>query len=191
VERAKTDAELMLALREGDLGSLGEIFQRHHGTVHALCYRLTMQADVADDLAQETFLRLMRYRESFRGDAKLATWLYRVARNVCSDHFQRRARDRAVDAQWSREAAMSRDAGESPGDEILERALAKLAPDRREALVLVRYHGLSYDEVAQVLGCEPGAARVRVHRAMKELRDIYRTLEQSDHGLRTDVRANG
>jgi RNA polymerase sigma factor (sigma-70 family) len=180
----------MLAVGRGDVESLGELFRRHHERVHALCYRLTMHAEAADDLVQETFLRLLRYREGYRADARFTTWVYRVARNTCVDHLARVRRDEDATARWSAEVDKERDQHEPSSDPLLEHAMALLNPERREALVLARYEGLSYDELARVLDCTPGAARVRVHRALTDLRTIYRTLERKAHGLPADARAD-
>ena len=181
----ETDETLMLAVREGAVESLGRLFDRYHTRIHALCYRLTSSSDAADDLVQETFLRALRYRATFRADSAFATWLYRLACNVCHDHWQRTRRA-------DRDAAAARsDAEDSPREsaapddrvDLLEAALARLSPDRREVLVLTRYHDMSYDQAARVLDCTPAAARVRAHRALNELREIYRALE-SKHAMR-------
>src|SRR4051812_43184781 len=89
----------MRAARAGNVDTLGVLFERHHARVHALCYRLTRSADAADDLAQETFLRVLRYRESFREKASFTTWLYRVAYNVCHEHWARSRRDEPMHDQ--------------------------------------------------------------------------------------------
>ena len=172
------DTELMLAVRGGDLGALGVLFRRHRDTVRALCYRLTASAEAADDLAQETFLRIMRYRHTFRGDARFTTWMYRLARNVCLDHLRSAARAADAAARWRADEPGS--GGETASDEselaprlaMLEQAMARLPAEQREALVLSRYHGLRYDEIARVLECSAGAARVRVHRALRTLRAL-------------------
>src|SRR5215216_5082383 len=116
-----TDTELMLAVRGGDLDALGALFRRHYDRAHALCYRLTTSAEAADDLAQETFLRILRYRHTFRGDAQFTTWMYRLARNVCLDHLRSAARADGAAARWAAEgeatepAAAAAEPGAEPG----------------------------------------------------------------------------
>src|ERR1700754_3012739 len=90
-----TDTALMLAVRAGDLTRLGELFARHFDSAYAFCRRMTRDDTAAEDLAQEAFLRVLRYRESFRGDARFTTWLYRICRNLCASHLERLARERA------------------------------------------------------------------------------------------------
>src|SRR4051812_44410896 len=82
----------MQAVREGDVEQLGVIFERHHARVHALCHRLTRRDDVADDLVQETMLRVLRNSRSFRGESAFSTWLYRLAISACQDYWRRSAR---------------------------------------------------------------------------------------------------
>jgi RNA polymerase sigma-70 factor (ECF subfamily) len=178
----KTDHELMAATARGDLNALGVLFDRHHARVHALCYRLTGDASLADDLVQESFLRILKYRKGFGARAAFTTWLYRLVRNVCMDHLNAEARNRTrlglVGREQEHETAGS---GESdPRLETLRTALHGLSPDKREVLVLSRYEGLSYAEIAEVCGTTVGAIKVRAHRAMRELRQQFEKLERAN-----------
>ena len=178
----------MRHVREGDVEQLGVLFERHHARVHALCYRLTRRADAADDLAQETFLRVLRYRDSFRGDAAFTTWLYRIAYNVCHEHWRQGRRDESMRDTAPESERQSHTEPVSDRHVLLEQAMVRLEPEQRAVLVLTRYHDLKYDDVARVLDCTPAAARVRAHRALNDLREIYRELEQREHGLRSRAR---
>lgn len=178
----KTDHELMAATGRGDLHALGVLFERHHARVHALCYRLTGDASVADDLVQESFLRILRYRKGFGARAAFTTWLYRLVRNVCMDHLSAEAtnRTRAEAMVWDQHEQDRNDAAESdPRLETLRAALYVLPPDKREVLVLSRYEGLSYAEIAEVCETTVGAIKVRAHRAMRELRQNFEELERA------------
>lgn len=168
------DTALMMRVAEGDVGAMTVLFERTYGDVRMLCLRLTNHAVDADDLAQETFLRVLRYAHSFRGDARFSTWIYRIARNVCLDHMSTPEPPLALDE------VAEPVADDTPRHLVLERALALLPADQREALVLVRLHGMPYAEVATVLECSPGAARTRVCRALRRLRQIVHQLEPTD-----------
>src|SRR3954471_17958764 len=90
----------MAAVRDGDVGRLGVLFERHHARLHAFCYRLTRSADDADDLVQIVFLRVLRYRASFRGESSFSTWLFRLAWNGRRDQWRRDQKtDEPVDKQ--------------------------------------------------------------------------------------------
>lgn len=175
-----TDEDLMLAAKAGDLDALGTLFTRHHGRVHALCYRLTGDAAAAEDLTQESFLRVIRYGRSFGGQARFSTWLYRVVRNRCLDHNAARKRDRERHETMAQDPTVhqSTTAPDPERGELLGRALARLSDPMREVLVLSRYEGLKYREIAELCEESVGAIKVRAHRAMRELRRIVLELEQ-------------
>jgi len=174
-----SDEELMLALRDGDLNAFDALFRRHYESIRALCARITATPSIGDDLAQETFLRVLRHRATFRGDARFTTWIYRIARNLCLEHLTRHARDRQIAERWQRETESS-PVVERPDDvEQLAAAFESLTPDQREVLVLCRYHDLPFGEIAVILGCTPGAARVRAHRALLALRKAYESLDRT------------
>lgn len=176
-----TDHELMAATGRGDLNALGLLFERHHERVHAFCCRLTGESSDADDLVQESFLRVLKYSKGFGARAAFTTWLYRLVRNVCMDHMNAAARSRTQVELMVREHQHERDRndhGESdPRLETIRAALYRLSPDKREVLVLSRYEGLSYAEIAQVCETTVGAIKVRAHRAMRELRQRFEELE--------------
>ena len=179
-----SDRDLMLALAAGDLACLEVLFHRWHGEAYAFCVRIAGRTH-AEDLVQEAFLRVLRYRRSYRGDA-FKPWLLRVLRNACMDRLRAMGRERALAGRWTFET--SRDAEPSPAFEDerlarLERALNALPLAQREVIVLARWHDLPYDRIAEVLACSPGAARVRMHRALEKLREVYLEMEREEHGL--------
>lgn len=182
---AKTDPELMAAVALGDLNALGVLFERHHELVHTLCYRLTGNPSVADDLAQESFLRVLKYSGRFEARAAFTTWLYRLVRNLCIDHLEAESRSlarvkRMVSEHEHLQTHTSEPTtGTDPRLETVRKALYELPAERREVLVLSRYLGLSYAEIADVCDSTVGAIKVRAHRAMRELRAKFDELEQA------------
>ncbi len=188
-----TDSDLMLRVRGGDLRALGLLFMRHQAQVHAWCFRLTDDRHTADDLVQDTFLRILRYRHAFSSDAAFSTWLYRIARNVCLDHLANlRRRSEAQEKLHGRAAAETSTAAAHEDDRlaILDAALMRLPIEKREVLVLSRYHDLRYEDIAQVCNCSVGAVKVRVHRAIRHLRKLYNELECQDHEMRASERTD-
>ena len=172
-----SDEELMLALRDGELSAFDALFRRHYEPVRALCARIAASPSVGDDLAQDTFLRVLRHRGTFRGDARFTTWTYRIARNVCLEYLGRSARDRRIAERWFAEADTSSSDASGGEAEVLAAAMRALTREQREVLVLCRYHDLPFAEIGEILGCTAGAARVRAHRALAALRDAYLALE--------------
>ncbi len=180
---SNSDIELMSRLRSGDLQALGSLFLRHHARVYELCFRLCGDSQTADDLVQEIFLRVLRYRNNFAGKAAFPTWLNRIARNVCLDHFAKTKRRRS--AQYQALESLSEETESSidfPDERLtfLNKALMALPLEKREVLILSRYHSLSYAEIGKVCNCSESAVKVRVHRALRQLRDLYFELDREN-----------
>jgi RNA polymerase sigma-70 factor (ECF subfamily) len=174
-----SDAELIRLVARGDASAMEALFRRHHETVHNLCFRLTMRRDAADDLVQETFLRVLRSAGSYRGEAAFTTWLYRVTRNICLDYLRTTHRRVATEGVGEeRDPVVEEDQAVPDRRLILEEALSALSPEQREVLMLRRYHDLSFEELGRILGCSAGTARVRAHRALLALRQLCLTLER-------------
>ena len=177
-----SDEAVMCKIQEGRLDLLGILFTRHSDRAYALCYRMVGDSATSEDLVQEAFLRVLRYRDKFRGDSRFTTWLHRIVRNVCLDHLGTKGRERAaVDA-----LAADADRGEGfttiDDSEISITRLAfdKLSAQQQECLVLARIDGVAYRDIAARLGTSEGAARVRVHRALRELQSQIDTLSESE-----------
>ncbi|SDL99565.1 RNA polymerase sigma factor [Siphonobacter aquaeclarae] len=171
-----SDNTLMIAVRSGNLDQMGLLFERYNRPLFGFCYRMTGHAPTSEDLVQSVFYRMLKYRHTFTGDGEFRTWMYHVARNVLADHHQQnRQRYDSVD-DWA-----SRIGGGTEADEALHRtqeremvheALLKLKPDQREILILSRFQELKYEEIARILHTTEGAVKVKVHRAMNELKKV-------------------
>lgn len=173
----------MLAVRDGELDALGELFERHHGPLFGFLVKLTGDRPAAEDLTQTVFQRMLKYRHTYRDEGSFAAWMYHLARRCAADHFRRagaapRATDpanlteRPDDAPHAALRAVARDDAA-----LLRVALQQLDGDAREVLLLSRYQELSFAEISGILGCSVGAAKVRAHRALHALRDIYFKLQ--------------
>jgi len=176
-----TDSELMGRVRDGELERLSELFERHHRRLYGFFLRLTGDAAGAEDLVQEVFVRLIKYRHSFRVDAEFTPWLFTLARNAGVDHFRSRPKElpHAEDAPEPAAALEHPVAALERREqtELLQAALGRLPHDKRELLVLARFGEMRYERIAELLGITVGAVKVRVHRALKELRAAYRAVE--------------
>jgi RNA polymerase sigma factor (sigma-70 family) len=174
----------MLAVRDGDLDCMGELFERHHGPLFGYLLKLTGNRQAAEDIAQTVFQRMLKYRHTYRNEGSFTAWMYHLSRRCASDHFRKASTvplsvdpselaGRADEARSADESAVSRD-----DHELLHRALGRLDRDDREVLLLSRLQELSFAEVAGILECSVGAARVRSHRALRTLRDHYLQLQK-------------
>lgn len=143
--------------------------------VHSLCYRLTGSMEEAEDLAQETFLQAYRHLEEFRGEAKVSSWLYRIAVNRCLNWRRRRDRQVQVHREWSRQEPDA-----APPDpqraRWVQELLMKLPVKQRAAIVLTTYDGLTHDQAGRVLGCSEATVSWRVFTARRKLKRLLKRL---------------
>jgi RNA polymerase sigma-70 factor (ECF subfamily) len=174
-----TDHELMVAVRAGELARLGVLFERYHQRLYAFFVRLTGQPAASEDLVQVVFYRILKYRHTYRDEGKFTAWIYHLARKVAADHFRKQARAATPtdpdDLQEHPDELASPDSRATTTDdlELLQTALARLPLDQRELLVLSRLQNIEHKEIARLLDTSVGAVKVRVHRALKDLRDVY------------------
>jgi RNA polymerase sigma factor (sigma-70 family) len=176
----RSDEELITAVGQGDHEALGALFQRHHKNVHSLCFRLTGDSATADDLVQEAFIRVLRFGKGFESRAAFSTWLYRITRNVCMDHLESETRNfKRSERMQSELNHESQPSVPNPRVDSIREALYRLSPEKREVLVLSRYEGMSYKEIALICQTTVGAIKVRAHRAIRELRREYEKLERA------------
>lgn len=182
-----SDHALMLAVRDGELDALGELFERHHGPLFGFLVKLTGQRTAAEDIVQTVFQRMLKYRHTYRENGSFTAWMYHLARRCAADHFRKTgAAPRPTDpAELAAHADDAPNAGATAAirddHALLHAALARLDHNDREVLLLARFEELSFAEIAAILDCSVGAAKVRAHRAMKELRDVFLRMLNSGH----------
>jgi RNA polymerase sigma-70 factor (ECF subfamily) len=171
-----SDSELMRQVRAGRTGALATLFERHHARLYRYCLRMTGDRQASEDLVQDVFMRMLRYRATFKDDSSFVPWMFGIGRNACVAHLRDTKTDRRRAAEAEPEAteeSIGHDPVADQQAELVRRALLALPVDKREVLVLSRYEYKSYEEIARALGTSAGAVKVRVHRAIKELRDVY------------------
>jgi RNA polymerase sigma factor (sigma-70 family) len=178
---ASSDQEVMMQVRAGDVEKLSILFERHHARLFGFCLGLLGNREAARDLVQDVFFRVLRYRESFKPEAAFGPWLYRMARNACIDQLRKGGRERLGDPDLEQpdpSPLVSEDLQREGELEMLRAALARLPEDKRELLLLARSGSLSYEQIAGLVGCSVGALKVRVHRALQQLRESYARVER-------------
>jgi RNA polymerase sigma factor (sigma-70 family) len=180
------DHQLMIAVRDGNLDCMGELFERHHGPLFGYLAKLTGNRTAAEDILQNVFQRMLKYRHTYRDEGSFTAWMYHLARRCASDHFRKAsagpvATDPVNLEAHADESQSAADAAEASDDHaLLHQALGRLDRDDREVLLLSRLQELSFAEVANILECSVGAARVRAHRALRTLRDHYLQLQKEN-----------
>ena len=173
VHAPDNDAALVDAVRRGEAGSREALYHRFKRRVYALAARIVGPVD-AEEVAQEAFIRIFRGLTKFRGDAALATWIYRLAVNAALSHRTRRAA--AAQPEAGDDVEMQASADPPRGDAVLrariERALARLPVGYRTVIVLHDIEGLEHEEVAQILRCHVGTSKSQLHKARARLREM-------------------
>ncbi len=171
----------MLNVRSGDIDKLGLLFERYKESLFGYYYRITRDIEISEDLVQTVFLRILKYRARFSGEGKFSTWMYHIAHNVYSDYLKKN-NSYQLSADCSRAESANyctaeRLVLEKESELRIQRALELLSNDQREILVLSRYQGLKYKEIGEIFNCSVGAVKVRVFRAIMNLKQIYEKLE--------------
>lgn len=171
------DEELMLEARNGDVRQLGVLFERHQKPLFNYYLRMTGDRSGSEDLVQDVFFRILRSRRTYKPGVSFPVWMYRIARNARIDTLRKKRHEAPLDPERCepRSPAPAADSAMAAQEdvEILRRAMALLPEDRREILILARYQNLKYQQIAELLGCQEGAVKQRVFRAIRELREIY------------------
>jgi len=174
---------LVKRCRDGDLGAFEEMYRAHAGRLFSVAFRLLGNATDAEDLLQEIFMAAHRKLDTFRGEAALGTWLYRLATNLCLDHLRSRSgrssqvTDSIEDEQRLIDSTTSGLAEQTVTKMDIERAMAKLPEGCRAAFVLHDIEGLEHREVADVLGIAEGTSKSQVHKARTKLRALLMKTE--------------
>jgi RNA polymerase sigma-70 factor (ECF subfamily) len=166
--------ELIEGCQRGEPDAFRALFEKHKDMVYSIALRYSGEAAVAQDITQDTFLKLFSTIGTFRGDSNFESWLYRTVVNSC---FDQKCKTRRLTPLLDEILAGLRTPDVSVLDEVLRAEMSKrvrsvvesLAPDQRMVIVLRYTQGLSYDEIAEILGCAPGTIASRLNRAHKVL----------------------
>jgi RNA polymerase sigma-70 factor, ECF subfamily len=183
MEREKTDEELLAEFQQGDVGAFERLLRRHRSPLYTFFVRMLGDRARAEDLAQETFLRIVRGAAAWERRARFQTWLYTIARNLCVDAVRRERFRRAesldaqegeegplVDAVPSGSAGPDRQAESARLRPLLQRALVALPAEQREVFVLREQAGLSFKEIAELVEANENTVKSRMRYALLGLR---------------------
>jgi RNA polymerase sigma-70 factor, ECF subfamily len=171
-----SDQELMRIVQAGDFSPASEIYDRYSSRIYNFAYRFLKNSEAAEDATQEVFVKMLKHANQFHGDAKLSTWLFSITANWCRDYLRKadnkikESEDVLVTLPAPPEHSPERTLEQRENERRIQKALGALTPEQREAILLSRYQGLSYAEIAQISGCSEGAVKTRVFRAMETLK---------------------
>jgi RNA polymerase sigma-70 factor, ECF subfamily len=190
-----TDQEVVLLARSGREAAYRELVRRYERPVFALLYRMVRDRELAEDLAQETFVKALNAIESYRPEFKFSSWIFKIANNAAIDHLRRRELD-TLSLEGSPQAETPEaieatalqigDRQESALDEVearelggqIEAAISELRPEYRSCILLRHVEGRAYEEIAEILNLPLGTVKTYIHRARNELRQALAHLRQ-------------
>jgi len=169
-----TDEEIMLQIANGKIELLRILFDRYHIRIFNFFNKMCRNKMVSEDLTQDVFIKVMKYRTSYK-NGNFAAWIYTIARNIFSTHYQKIKKERSNLIDDDKLEANSTLISESNQDELdhLQKALLKLSNSDRELIVMHRFQEIKYEQIAQIVGSSENAIKVKVHRALKKLKEIY------------------
>lgn len=169
--------------RQGDPEAFEALVQKYQRMIHSLTYRMTGAPADAEDLAQETFIRAHRQLDSYKGQAKFSSWLYRIAINACLNWRQRESRRGEIHTQWAANNLVeinNRPAAESATNERVQCALLRLPAKQRAAVILTIYEGHNHAEAARALGCSETTVSWRLFAARTKLKRLLKNAQKQE-----------
>jgi RNA polymerase sigma-70 factor (ECF subfamily) len=171
-----SDEKLMSLVQLGKLNYMELLFVRYQKQLFNYFLKCTFDREASQDLTQNTFVRVLKYRKSFKNDRGFRIWLFQIARNQVKDHF---GNSRDIPDQLSQVDHLPDPGGENlneermRNEEKLYKALGMLPQDKRELLVMTKFQGMKYEEIAKIRDQSISAIKVQVHRTIAQLRKIY------------------
>ena len=171
------DHQLMISVRNGETEKLGQLFETHQKRLYNFFLNHTGNRQASEDLVVDVFLRMLKYRHTYKDEGTFSAWMYTIARNARADHYKKNN----VQSEFLEEPDNLTSNTPNPAEKyevkndltLLRKAMAELPDDRREIILMSRFNHIPYKEIGEVLGCTVGTVKVRVFRAMKELTEKY------------------
>lgn len=167
----RTDEVIMEEVARGNLDAMTYLFERYHKWVFNFLFQMSPNQALCEDLTQTVFYKVMRYRNSYKG-GKFASWIFTIARNVYADHYRKQ---KSMQSEVSMDGIAEQSAEEDMSEEHqrLHFVLGRLPVEDKELVVMSRFQGMKYQQIAEIIGSNEGAVKTRVHRIIKKMRTLY------------------
>lgn len=166
-----------MEVKKGNTECLGILYERYKRILFTFFYHLNHDKELSEDLVQNVFMRIMKYRGTYTSTGTFKSWIFHISRNVHADHYRKNSKyaDMMVSGQNdATETELPLFSEEQDLEEqVLERAFSQLDQDKREILLLSKYQNRKYKEISEILDCTEGAVKVKVHRALQALKEKY------------------
>jgi len=168
-----SDEEIMKSVSNGNLRALTFIFERYNLRIYNFLNQMVKDREISEDLTQNVFYKIIKYKQTYNGQ-KFAPWIFKIARNIFLDYYQEQKKTQSLELSEQNLAIIDENSLDKEEDKIhLERLINTLSNEDKELLIMNRIHGIKYNEISEIVGSNPGAVRVRVHRIINKLRINY------------------
>ena len=171
-----TDEILMQNVKNGELSEMSVLFERYHLRIYNFFFRLTYDMDVSQDLTQNLFYRMIKYKNSYKKEYSVKSWIFQIARNLHADYCKEAKRSEELFMKTDKYIVEPADETEGYHEDDydrLEKAMSDLSIEQKEIIILSRFQGMKYEEISEITNQSVGAIKVAMYRAIKQLRGIY------------------
>ena len=186
--KLSSDHNVMIAVRKGDTKMLGLLFEKHNKNLYNFFRRQTGDSQESEDLVQEVFFRMLKYRHTYRDEGDFMVWMFSIAHNARNDYYKKHSYQTIpideAEEMVSNDPSPDTITEKKSEIKFLQQALNALPLNKKELILMSRFQNLGYREIGTILGCTEGTVKVRMYRAMKELTEKYFQLTGGkSHGM--------
>jgi RNA polymerase sigma factor (sigma-70 family) len=170
------DEAVMKHVQEGNLEEMSVLFERYHLRICNFFFRLTYNMEISQDLTQNLFYRMIKYKNSYKSEYSVKSWMFQIARNLHADFCREEKNAGEIilkEDSFRSDVVDETDTYTEDDYKRLENAISVLPPAQKEMIILSRYQGLKYEEISEIMNQSVPAIKVAIHRAIKQLRGIY------------------
>ena len=179
-----SDRALMLKVKSGHTEMLGLLYERYKKWLYNFFYQMNYDTELSEDLVQNVFMRILKYKHTYTEDSKFVTWLFQIARNESYDHFNKHVKGNEfvdldkVSYRIAEKDNVHQEMESKEEIKLLDEAIQKLPYEKKEILTLSKLKQLKYKEIGGIIGCSEANARIKAHRALQDLKTIYLSMQK-------------
>lgn len=175
----------MLQVKSGKTELLGMLYERYKKWLYNFFYQMYQDAATCEDLVQNVFMRVLKYKHTFSEDSKFVTWLFQIARNESHDYYNKQIKNHKdvplEDVNYKLSESLKNEEKEQQKEELqlMHRAINKLPYEQKEIITMSKLRQLQYNEIGDILGCSEGNARIKAHRALQNLKSTFLGMQKN------------
>ena len=174
----------MLKVKTGQIEMLGLLYERYKKWLYNFFQQMYHNSEISEDLVQNVFMRVLKYKHTYTEDSKFVTWLFQIARNESHDYFNKHLKNKqqvdidALNYRLSDQTNVEERLEKDEKHQLLKEAIEKLPFEKKEILTLSKLKQLKYKDIGEVLGCSEANARIKAHRALQDLKTTYLSMQK-------------